>query len=458
MRANRAPAKSCLTLRRNRVCRAGPSAFLPRPGASRRCGHLAWRTPPRTRRRRRTSPRCRLEEHEVAGAGELGKVLGPANFALTYLKLLWSALAFNASWEMNGSELTRTLSTAVDGEWRDITVTVKLDIGNAQVLNCLRLVSNVAGLDFSLWNDGPIENAGVAWRILEGGPAGMGLGYIKFPDDTPDPFHNRVTDDKGRNTIRVTGRKQSKVILNPERVDKTGRVNAEINLKSANIIQDLIDAAGGAGPAGWGTLTVPAEMIYRTGVLFFNRSFHFPVIDWEDCDASASANGIRPLAANVCSNTWSGTASFTMGAAANGPATSASVKWVWDRIEGTTSYYKPTGTANFTTPNCIVIPSAVPMSTQPGGGTGGTLAIDFGADPPTYQAMGASTWQATYECAPDYNPSPAELGAGGIWLADPTTFQYVNGTVAIDDTTHNLIFSGSLSGVAGSTTWNFSKD
>jgi len=398
-----------------------------------------------------------LESKGVAGAGTAKNISGRANAVLTYVKLLASLLAFNEDFSADLSELVRTWSTVSGGQQMKVTVTVKFDNGNAQLLNCVRQVGNLAGIDFQLTPTGPIKNAEIIWYLLKGDTQGIAgtLGYLRWAKGSI-PNVSRFTDVNGQDTITVEGAPQKKVLVDPHSVEKPGQVHAKINLKSANIVQDLLTARGGAG-------SLPAEMIYRTG-LGFERSYNFTVVDWEDCTATASAGKVAGKvatkatiqAANTCSDSWTGTASFTLGGdPATGVTTSASVTWVLDQIVGNVAHYRPTGTASFAFPNCTVSPSSESMSTDPGGGTGGELAIDFSTDPPTYRVMGSTVWQATY-CG------GAPAGAGGMWVGDPATFQFVSGPVAVskDPQTQaeKVTISGAISTQTGSSTWQFTKD
>jgi hypothetical protein len=343
------------------------------------------------------------------------------------------------------------LSTVNGGQQMKITATVRFDNGNAQLLNCVRQVGNLAGFDFKLTPTGPIKNAEIIWYLLAGDTSGSQgtLGYLRWALGNL-PNVGRFTNDSGQDTITIEGAPQKRVMLNPHSVEKPGKVHAKVNLKSANIVQDLLTAIGGAA-------SLPVEMAYRTG-LGFERSYSFTVVDWDDCSAAAgSAGRAGALAANVCRDTWTGTASFTMGAdPATAAITSASVTWVFSKIVGDVVHYQPTGSASFSFPNCVITPSSETMSTQPGGGTGGDLAIDFSTDPPTYQLQGSTVWLATYLC------NGVQAGAGGLWVGDPATFQFVTGSVAVSQDAQSnqskLTVSGSASGQGGSTNWSFTKD
>lgn len=389
-----------------------------------------------------------LESKGVAGAGTLGKISGRLGNVLTYVKLLASLLAFNEDFTADKSELVRTLSTRSGGEQMKITVTVRFDNGNAQLLNCVRQVGNLVGVDFKLTPTGPIKNAEIIWYLLAGDTSGSAgtLGYLRWALGNL-PNVGRFTNDSGQDTITIEGAPQKKVVVDPHSVEKPGKVHAKINLKSANIVQDLLTAIGGAA-------SLPAEMVYRTG-LGFERSYSFTVVDWEECGASASA-ARKGVQAATCSDTWTGTASFIMGSdPATSPVTSANVKWVFDSIVGDVVHYKPTGTASFSFPGCSVTPSSFTMATGPGEGTGGGLAIDYSTDPATYLVEGTTVWLGTY-C------NGIQAGAGGLWVGDPATTHAIGGTLSfsMDPTTHTqkLTISGNATGAAGSTSWNFTKD
>ena len=389
-----------------------------------------------------------LEDKGVAGAGTLGKVSSRLSSVLGYAKLLASLLAFNEDFSADPTQLVRTLSTTSGGQQMKITVTVRFDNGNAQLLNCVRQVGNLIGVDFKLTPTGPIKNAEITWYLLAGETSGSTgtLGYLRWARGNL-PNVGRFTNDSGQDTITIEGAPQPKVLRDPDSVEKPGKVHAKINLKSANIVQDLLTAIGGAA-------SLPAEMVYRTG-LGFERSYSFTVVDWEECGASANA-AKKSAQAATCSDTWTGTASFTMGSdLATAPVTSASVTWVFDNAVGDVVHYRPTGTASYSFPTCSITPASVTMSTVPGGGTGGDLAIDYSTEPPTYALQGSTVWLASY-CG------GAQAGAGGSWVADPATFQPVHGTLAFTQDpksqAQRLTVRGNAAGQGGSSSWNFTKD
>lgn len=353
-----------------------------------------------------------LAEKGVAGAGTIGKFLGPVNAVLTYVKLLASLLAFNEDFTADLTELKRTQSTATGGQQMHITATVKFDNGNAQILNCVRQVGNLAGIDFKLTPTGPIKNAEIKWYLLAGdtnggsdGSAG-GLGYLRWAAGSI-PNVSRFTDDGGQDTITIEGAPQPKKLFNPiqDPDKKPGKVHAKINLKSANIVQDLLSAIGGAG-------ALPVEMAYRTG-LGFERSFSFPVVDWLDCSGAGSTTGRSIRAAtNVCSDTWVGTTSS--GDAAYGPnQTQANLTLLFDdrvtgRAPGQVFYYavgtvKLINTAHQAN-GCTLSQTEIAFDRDTGSNTPGhgdesnQFEVNYGEDPPTAGGAGGVGVTQTVAC------------------------------------------------------------
>ncbi|RIH88519.1 hypothetical protein Mterra_00981 [Calidithermus terrae] len=221
-----------------------------------------------------------LSGRGLKGAEKYAKVVAWLNAALSAVKLAWSWGAFKGEVSMDGPELVRTKSATADGELRKVTARFRLDLGSAQMVNCLRILFNGAGLDFSLWNDGPIKNAGVDWLMLEGGATSRGAGYIQFAQGNIPT--NRRTDAEGKDVIAIEGIRQRRDLpADAQRWDRPGKLHVKVSLKNADIVQDLIDAVGGP-------LSLPAEMAFRIG-FGFAYTFSFNVVDWKDpCEPGVS--------------------------------------------------------------------------------------------------------------------------------------------------------------------------
>jgi hypothetical protein len=89
-----------------------------------------------------------------------------ANILLNYTKLLWSAIAFKADMSVNPSPLIRT-KTKSPGAQATVGATFTLDIGNPQILNCIRPALNLMSIDFSAPADGPLAGSRVQWFVDE---------------------------------------------------------------------------------------------------------------------------------------------------------------------------------------------------------------------------------------------------------------------------------------------------
>jgi len=156
--------------------------------------------------------------------------------------------------------------------------------------------------------------------------------------------------------------------------------------------------------------------------------------------------GIESVRINteVCMDTWSGTASATIGT-----TTSASVTWVLKSVVGDKLTYQPTGTASFSfATNCPVTPSSQAIALDEG-----SLVFDYSTDPATYSVSGGTVWAATYRC------NGAQAGAGGQWLLDNNNPGGIAmGTLATAAPTFQDAFSGSATFVGGNSSWSFKHD
>lgn len=361
----------------------------------------------------------------LKGAEKYAKVVAWVNAALSAVKLVWSWAAFKGEISMDGPELVRTKSAAADGELRKVTAKFRLDLGNAQMVNCLRILFNGAGLDFSLWNDGPIKNAGVDWLILQGGTTSRGLGYIKFDEAEGNWPIDRRTDGEGKDVIAIEGVRQKRNLpADAERWDRPGKLHVKVSLKTADVVQDLIDAAGGV-------LSLPAEMAFRIG-FGFAYTFSFNVVDWKDpCEPGTSqAAGAQ---VEACVNAWVGSASGFIALEDGFVRVSVQgVRWelappggvyqTFVPVEGTVTFeYDPAGPCTAT-----VNPSSQTITYKDN--TSGLLTVDYRTDPPTYKGFGLTAWMATYTFVCPDGTGTATHGVGGEWFSG-------QGSVSADGTT-----------------------
>ena len=202
------------------------------------------------------------------------------NAMLAAIKFIATAATFNGKLELaDGEPLIRTKTTTA-GEQRDLTVTVSMDTGKSTFLNCLRILFNAAGLDFSLPADGPVDGAEITWTLLSGNES---VRLCALPCGSGGTSTNNArsghTDEAGEAKLGVEGVPQKHKLLDSVTpVPRRAVVRAGVNLKPAKLFRDLTDAAGTAGGGGAGVVTFPAELLTRIG--FFGAGLGFAVTDW----------------------------------------------------------------------------------------------------------------------------------------------------------------------------------
>lgn len=198
-----------------------------------------------------------------------------ANVVLNYVKLAWSIAAFKAEMKLNPRLLVRTKNKIPGGEGT-IGGHFRLDIGNAQIANCVRPALNAAGLDFSLPQDGPLVGSRVEWNIL----TRVGAPNDVIQTNSGDVLH-KETDATGYSEIQLQGKPQPNDLSGLKLVEflKIVPVMASLNLKNKNPKQDAIDLFSGLGglSALW---SLPVEILNRKPVIF-NGVYNVPVKDWK---------------------------------------------------------------------------------------------------------------------------------------------------------------------------------
>ena len=249
-----------------------------------------------------------------------------ANIILAYAKFIQSYAALETRIAVEDAEPLIRTRNVIPGARKRLKAEVRMNIGNWQMYNCLRLVMNATtGIDFATLNDGPIGDVGVQWALTEGGGGDYysnstgvnraGEEIVVFAADAPRRIQDKgvgagpgtkglrtnnltysKTDGQGiaENILEGAPQKNEKNSMRVFEVRKQARVVTSIKLKAGEIKGDSVDVAGQAIAGIPGLITMPLEILYRTSWAASGAAI-VPVIDWEECGGRG----------------WSGTISIT---------------------------------------------------------------------------------------------------------------------------------------------------
>ncbi len=224
------------------------------------------------------------------GLDHLGSAAAIASTLLAYAQFIAAYAALEVDVTIDAPPLVRTKKQSPQtGERRQLTAIVKMNIGNAEMLNCFRAMLIAIGLDFTLPNDGPVKGAHVSWEGVEGfdqAAAALHGGsdaIVQFAStDASHPVRDAVTGDDGKVKVGVEGRGQRENISDDATaVNKSAKVRLQVALKGADLFGDLQEAAGTAAGGLIGLATLPLSVLQRTQ--WASAGHHtFPVRDWRD--------------------------------------------------------------------------------------------------------------------------------------------------------------------------------
>jgi hypothetical protein len=234
------------------------------------------------------------------GLGNVGNMAAIASTLLAYAQFMATYAALEAEVTLDAPPLVRTKKRAPQtGERRQLTAIVKMNIGNAEMLNCFRAMLIAVGMDFSLPNDGPVKGAHVLWYGVEGFDQaaaalhGGSEAIVQFvaPEESriqgggsssASPVTDAVTGDDGKVQIGVEGRGQRDNLPDDATaVNKSAKVRLQIALKGADLFGDLQEAAGTAAGGLVGLVTLPLGILQRAQWASAGH-YTFPVKDWRD--------------------------------------------------------------------------------------------------------------------------------------------------------------------------------
>jgi hypothetical protein len=242
---------------------------------------------------------------ERAGLERLGGAANVAATLLGYAQFIAAYAALKADVSMDAPRLERTKKAlSRGGNRQQLTAIVKFDVGNAQMLNCMRGLLIAVGLDFSLPNNGPIQGAVVSWEAVEGFDRPEAI--VRFVSEGSGPIRNAVTGEDGTVRVGVEGVPQAHDLSNDaQAVNKSAKVRLQVALKGADLVGDLTEAASTAAGGLAGLATVPISMLMRAQWASVGH-FRFPVTDWREGPAE-----------------WTGTVKYTKVTAWSGSPSSS---------------------------------------------------------------------------------------------------------------------------------------
>ena len=237
--------------------------------------------------------------------GKYGGAAGVANIAATVFKFIMTYSLVDVEITMNGDMLERTKSNKTSGDVQELTAKLKVLPSSWEKLKCVRFALNLAGIDVSLPNAGPLSDTTVQWSLVKGGDSsgifGSLIDWISGEDERDDIIYLNPKD--GKRTADANGVSMIYVIGAPQKEDLTRRkvfelykaagVNVGVQIKPAKVkdaeeaFSNLMDVVGIifsflTGDIVGGGVSLVFEAMYRTN-WYSSKPFYFLVKDWEPC-------------------------------------------------------------------------------------------------------------------------------------------------------------------------------
>jgi hypothetical protein len=229
---------------------------------------------------------------ERTGMNRVSRAASIASTLLAYAQFISTYAALEAEVTMENAPLERTKkATPQTGERKELTAIVRMNVGNAEMLNCFRAMLIAVGLDFSVPNNGPVKGARASWYGVDGfdlsaaplhGGSEAIVQFVTTGTGSASAIRDAVTGDDGKLQVGVEGRGQSRSFGdNATRVGKSARVRLDVALRGADLFGDVQEATGTAASGLVGLLTVPISMLYRAQWASVGH-YTFPVTDWRE--------------------------------------------------------------------------------------------------------------------------------------------------------------------------------
>lgn len=211
-------------------------------------------------------------------AGVYNKVLSATGIMFSYLKLLLTYAELKMDVRIDQSPLVRTLDLT-PGQLRHITAHAYYDTGNEQVINCIRWMLILAGMDLAVPQHGDLTTGAIYFRLVKGGGPG---GLVEFKLQPGQTSLTVFTDEKGEAKVDVQGQaKKPPLPPNAVPVDRQAQLELVAKAKGGSKVEDTKDLLGSAvvlATDRTAILSIPADILYRTRV-FAPTLFTIPVVD-----------------------------------------------------------------------------------------------------------------------------------------------------------------------------------
>jgi hypothetical protein len=229
---------------------------------------------------------------ERAGLNRASRVASIASTLLAFAQFISTYAALEAEVTMSDAPLVRTKKERPQtGERKELTAIIRMNVGNAEMLNCFRTILIAVGLDFNIPNHGPVKGARASWEGVDGfdlsaaplhGGSEAIVQLVTSGTGSASSIQNAVTGDDGKLQVGVEGRGQSRALgESATRVAKSAKVRLQVALKGADLFGDLQEATSTAASGLVGLLTVPLSMLYRAQWASIGH-YTFPVTDWRE--------------------------------------------------------------------------------------------------------------------------------------------------------------------------------
>ncbi len=226
------------------------------------------------------------------------------NAAMAWAKTIMAFLNLVATFDLEQPmPLIRTKESGNRvGETRNTKIKVVMNFNHSDFINCMATaLGNVSDVSFSVPKGGPLAGVGVSWEVLvtsksTGFWAGLfNRDYEKYTSvptfiDALDrgDISRQFTDDKGENTVKLTGKPQPEDLTNKPVVPLPKKVNlrAKVALDKIDAKKDIpkiIKLGLGTSIDPMSVLEFVADLVAKIPLKAYEVTV--PVRDWQPCSA-----------------------------------------------------------------------------------------------------------------------------------------------------------------------------